>query len=120
MPLVLVVDDSMLVRHTVCRFLEERGYQVESATNGVEALEVLARTRPDLIITDLEMPRMRGPELIEALQEDEATARIPIVVLSGRSSGATTFGALPVRYVIFKNIDITEQLEQALKSALPK
>jgi CheY-like chemotaxis protein len=120
MPLVLVVDDSMLVRHTVCRFLEDRGYQVESATNGAEAMEILARVRPDLIITDLEMPRMHGTELIQAVQDDTATARIPIIVLSGRSSGVMTATALPVRYVIYKNIDIIEQLEQALKHAFPQ
>ena len=49
----LVVDDSMLIRHAVCRFLEERGFAVESATNGVEALEVLTTFFPDIIITDL-------------------------------------------------------------------
>jgi CheY-like chemotaxis protein len=119
MPLVLVVDDSMLVRHTVCRFLEERGHEVEAATNGVEALEILSRRKPDLIITDLEMPRMHGAELIQALHDDASTARIPIIVLSGRSSGAMTTTALPVRYVIYKNIDIIEQLEQALKHAFP-
>jgi CheY-like chemotaxis protein len=120
MPLVLVVDDSMLVRHTVCRFLEERGCRVESASNGVEALEILARERPDLIITDLEMPRMHGRELIEALQEDSSTAGIPVIVLSGRSSGALNMGALPVRHVIYKNIDIIEQLEQVLKHICPQ
>ncbi len=55
--LALVVDDSMLIRHTVCRFLETRGFQVESATNGAEALEMLSRIRPDIIVTDLQMPK---------------------------------------------------------------
>ena len=49
----LVVDDSMLIRYTVCRSLEERGFTVESATNGLEALEVLKRIQPDLIVTDM-------------------------------------------------------------------
>ena len=58
-PLVaLVVDDSMLIRHTVCRFLEERGHSVESATNGEEALTIVKRIHPDIIITDMQMPRM--------------------------------------------------------------
>ena len=56
----LVVDDSMLIRHTVCRFLEERGFAVESATNPVEALEILTRVEPQVIITDMQMPRMSG------------------------------------------------------------
>ena len=64
----LVVDDSMLIRHTVCRFLEERGYSVESATNGEEALPIAHRIHPDIIITDMQMPRMSGAELITALK----------------------------------------------------
>ena len=59
---VLVVDDSMLIRHTVCRFLEERGHSVESATNGEEALPIVNRIHPDIIITDMQMPRMSGTE----------------------------------------------------------
>ena len=55
-PLVaLVVDDSMLIRHTVCRFFEQRGYRVEAATNGHDAVEVLKRIRPDIIVTDMEL-----------------------------------------------------------------
>jgi len=47
MPMMaLVVDDSMLIRYTVCRFLEQRGFVVEAASNGAEALEVLARVQP--------------------------------------------------------------------------
>src|ERR1700727_2297331 len=52
--LALVVDDSMLIRYTVSRFLEERGFAVESATNGAEALEVVSRMQPDLIFTDMQ------------------------------------------------------------------
>ena len=56
-PIALVVDDSMLIRHTVCRYFEERGCRVESATNGEEALAMLQELRPDIIITDLQMPK---------------------------------------------------------------
>ena len=58
----------MLIRHTVCRFLEERGYTVESATNGEEALPIVNRIHPDIIITDMQMPKMSGTELITALK----------------------------------------------------
>jgi len=71
MPAVaLVVDDSMLIRYTVCRFLEERGFQVESATNGQEALQIIERVLPELIFTDLQMPKMSGSELITALKKN--------------------------------------------------
>ena len=83
----LVVDDSMLIRHTVCRFLEKRGFEVQSATNGIEALEVLQSLQPDLIITDMQMPQMSGSEFISALKAKEEFANIPIVILAGRMSG---------------------------------
>ncbi|HMK22441.1 MAG TPA: response regulator [Terriglobales bacterium] len=114
MPIVaLVVDDSMVIRHTVCRFLEERGYEVEVASNGQEALEIAARRIPGLIITDMQMPSMGGSELITALQNDANTATIPIVILTGRSSGYDQ-GETRAKFTIFKDIDIQEQLERAL------
>jgi len=118
MPLAaLVVDDSMLIRHTVCRFLEERGFAVESATNGLEALEVLSRVRPDVIITDMQMPRMDGSELITTIKSKPDTAKIPIVILAGRQSG---FAGKEERanYVIYKDIEIEDQLEKALRVTL--
>lgn len=117
-PLVaLVVDDSMLIRHTVCRFLEERGYSVESATNGEEALPIALRIHPDIIITDMQMPRMSGTELIAALQAQPETADIPIVIVAGKNSG---FDAHEHRanFAIFKDIDIEAQLSKALEALL--
>ena len=113
----LVVDDSMLIRHTVCRFLEERGYTVESATNGREALDMLQAVQPDLIITDMQMPQMDGAQLITVLKSKPETAGIPIVVLSGRQSG---FDGKEDRahYCIYKDIDIEAQMEKALEVTL--
>jgi CheY-like chemotaxis protein len=113
----LVVDDSMLIRHTVCRFLEERGFAVESATNPVEALEILTRVEPHVIITDMQMPRMSGSEFITALKADPRTAVIPIVILAGRQSGFKE-SEKRANYAIFKDIDIEAQLLIALSAAL--
>jgi CheY-like chemotaxis protein len=113
----LVVDDSMLIRHTVCRFLEERGFAVESATNPVEALEILTRVEPQVIITDMQMPRMSGSEFITALKADVRTATIPIVILAGRQSGFQNTENR-ANYAIFKDIDIESQLQLALSAAL--
>lgn len=117
-PAVLVVDDSMLIRHTVCRFLEARGFEVESATNGAEALEKLAESRPAVVITDLEMPRMTGLELISALKARPETANIPVVVLAGRRSDSNPFLDARVSFVIHKETDIEQQLERALAAVL--
>ena len=115
--IALVVDDSMLIRHTVCRFLEERGFTVESATNGCEALEILQQIRPELIITDMQMPKMTGSELITALKQQPNTATIPIVIVAGKQSG---FDQTEKRadFTIFKDIDIETQLTKALQSLL--
>lgn len=113
----LVVDDSMLIRYTVCRFLEGRGFAVESATNGVEALQILQRAKPDLIVTDMNMPKMSGSELITALKKNPETATIPIIVVAGRASG---FDEKEKRadFAIYKDIDIESQLEKALDAVL--
>jgi CheY-like chemotaxis protein len=120
MPAVaLVVDDSMLIRYTVCRFLEERGFAVEAATNGVEALQILERIHPDLIITDMQMPRMSGSELIAVLKKNPVTASIPIIVVAGRASGFDE-KENRVDFAIYKDIDIQAQLEKALAAVTGK
>lgn len=110
----LVVDDSMLIRHTVCRFLEQRGFCVTSAANGLEALQMLDEALPDLIVTDLLMPKMTGSELITVVKANPATSRIPVVVLSARSSAREMKPEGRADYVIYKDIDIEEQLVKAL------
>jgi CheY-like chemotaxis protein len=120
MPMVaLVVDDSMLMRYTVCRFLEERGFTVESASNGVEALEALPRVRPELIVTDMMMPKMSGGDLITALKSNPETAKIPVIIVASRASG---FNETEKRanFTIYKDVDIDEQLAQALDQVLGK
>jgi CheY-like chemotaxis protein len=115
----LVVDDSMLIRYTVCRFLEGRGFAVESATNGVEALQILEGMRPDLIVTDMLMPKMSGSELITALKRKPETANIPIIIVAGRASG---FDEQEKRanFAIYKDIDLEGQLEKVLDAVMGK
>ena len=118
MPAVaLVVDDSMLIRYTVCRSLEERGFVVESATNGLEALQILERLQPDVIVTDMQMPKMSGSELITELKKNPKTATIPIIIVAGRASG---FDEKEKRanFAIYKDIDIQCQLGKALDAVM--
>ncbi len=109
----LVVDDSMLIRHTVCRFLEERGFTVESAANGVEALEVLDTMTPDCIVTDLQMPKMSGLELIAALRSRPSTASIPIIVLTGTHGATSHSEGFP--HLVCKDIDLEAELGRVLE-----
>jgi two-component system chemotaxis response regulator CheY len=108
----------MLIRHTVCRFLEDRGFHVESATNGVEALEMLDGIQPDLIVTDLQMPRMDGHQLIQKLEARPETSKIPVVVLAGKTATENAPKNHGVQ-VICKDIDIAVQLGRAVEQLLP-
>jgi CheY-like chemotaxis protein len=120
MPAVaLVVDDSMLIRYTVSRLLEEYGFTVESAGSGVEALEILNRVRPDLIVTDLQMPKMSGQELIAAVKSKPKTAQIPIIIIASRSSSSKEAEKL-ANFFVYKDIDIEDQLDKALKALRTK
>jgi CheY-like chemotaxis protein len=113
----LVVDDSMLIRYSVCRFLEEHGLAVEAATNGTEALEILARVRPNLIVTDMKMPKMSGSELITALKSKPETAGIPIFIITSRAN-VEHEPENRADFAIYKDIDIESQLEKALKTVM--
>jgi CheY-like chemotaxis protein len=116
---VLVVDDSMLIRHTVCRFLEERGLEVDVAENGVMAMQCLAVRLPDLIVTDMQMPGMDGRELIERLRQQPATATIPVIVLTGRRRSQSAESISGPVFVIYKDIGIEQQLERAITQVAP-
>ena len=119
MSLALVVDDSMLIRHTVCRYLEERGWTVESVVDGSEAVQALEHLRPDLIVTDMMMPRMTGTELITELKKHPETSAIPIIILCGRNSEREAkANEKRADYAIYKDIDILTQLDTALAVAL--
>jgi CheY-like chemotaxis protein len=107
----------MLMRYTVCRFLEERGFTVESAANGAEALDILARVQPTLIVTDMQMPKMSGSELITALKSKPETAGVPVIIVAGRAGGFNE-SEKRANYSIYKDIDIEAQLAKALDAVL--
>jgi chemosensory pili system protein ChpA (sensor histidine kinase/response regulator) len=81
---VMVVDDSLTVRRLSGRLLARAGYEVSTAKDGQDALQQMQRTVPELVVLDLEMPRMDGFELVRELRSDPRTATVPIVVVSSR------------------------------------
>jgi CheY-like chemotaxis protein len=113
----LVVDDSMLIRYSICRFLEARGFEVEASVNGAEAVEVLARVRADLVVTDMRMPKMSGSEFITALKSKEETSRIPVIVVTSKANGSCEADER-ADFVIFKDIDVDTQLDAALEAVM--
>jgi CheY-like chemotaxis protein/HPt (histidine-containing phosphotransfer) domain-containing protein len=82
---VVVVDDVLTVREAGRRLLEGAGYQVRTAGDGVEALALLLEAPADLVVADLEMPRMGGFELTRALRSHPALAGVPVLILTSRS-----------------------------------
>jgi CheY-like chemotaxis protein len=113
----LVVDDSMLIRYSLCRFLETRGFAVEAAVNGAEAVELLGRIRPDLIVTDMRMPKMSGSDLITALKSKDETSRIPVIVVTSKANGSCQPDQR-AEFVIYKDIDVEVQLDAALEALM--
>jgi CheY-like chemotaxis protein len=81
---VLVVDDEIHIIHVVAVKLRNNGYDVISAENGTEAYELACEERPDIIVTDFQMPVMTGLELVEKLHRNEATKDIPVIMLTAR------------------------------------
>ncbi|HLJ25986.1 MAG TPA: response regulator [Candidatus Angelobacter sp.] len=82
---VVLVDDSISVRKFVGRMLEKAGYRVKLASDGLEALEIVSQTHCDLVVTDLEMPRTNGYELLNHLRQDPETRNIPVMVVTSRA-----------------------------------
>ncbi|SFV09715.1 Hpt domain-containing protein [Pseudoduganella namucuonensis] len=85
-PRIMVVDDSLTVRKVTQRLLEREGYQVILAKDGVDALEQMQDTRPDLMLVDIEMPRMDGFDLTRNVRGDERGKDIPIIMITSRSA----------------------------------
>ena len=81
---VLVVDDESHIRRILTLQLERAGFVVECASDGQEALDAIADRKPDLVITDFQMPRMDGLDLCSALRENSATAEIPVLLLTAK------------------------------------
>lgn len=82
---VLVVDDSVTVRKVTTRLLERNGFEVETAKDGVHALEVLQGYRPDIILLDIEMPHMDGFEFASRVRFDSQLKNIPIIMITSRT-----------------------------------
>jgi chemosensory pili system protein ChpA (sensor histidine kinase/response regulator) len=105
--LVLLVDDSISVRKFVGRMLEKAGYRVRLASDGLEALEFVSQGGVDLVVTDLEMPRTNGYELMLHLRQNPETRDIPVMVVTSRAGskhreramheGARAFMVKPVQ-----------------------
>ncbi len=118
---VLVVDDSLSVRTSLQQLLSDAGFAVVTATDGMDAVEILSRTTPTLILVDMEMPRMNGLELTRFVRHQDALAQIPMIMLTSRSqqkhremalaAGVTRYKTKP-----YQDLDLLETVYQVLES----
>ncbi len=83
---IMVVDDSVSIRQVVSRLMEDQGWKVLTAKDGIDALDRLSESRPDLIVLDIEMPRMNGYEFLAALKAQGGFEDIPVVMLTSRTA----------------------------------
>lgn len=93
MPKILIVEDDFDTRYGLSLILRTEGYEVITAADGECALAVASEQRPDLIITDISMPRLNGVELTRRIKLKEETAAIPIIAITG-------YGPLTMKNVI--------------------
>jgi len=104
--LLLLIDDSLSIRKFVGRMLESAGYEVDTAVDGEEGLRKASAQNYRLIITDLEMPKLNGYEVIQGLRSRPQTQQTPIIVMTTRAGdkhrqaalniGANSYIAKPV------------------------
>ena len=91
---ILVADDSETIIGVVQFLLESQGYEVITASDGIEAIAKTYETRPDLVLLDIEMPKMTGYQVCRLLKSDEATKAIPIIILTSRGQKRDRFWGL--------------------------
>lgn len=84
-PGVLIVDDALSVRNSLLEMVRDAGYRAETARDGVEAVQALGAFRPDVVLTDLEMPNMNGIELTAHIRRSDDTRSLPVIMITSRS-----------------------------------
>jgi len=116
---VLVVDDTASARCLVTKTLGHLGFQTLVACNGRTALSVVRACRPDAVVTDLEMPRMGGEQLVQEIRghHDPRIGDLPIIVCSSKVDSTTlaTLAKLDVDAVVPKPVEVRLLIEKALK-----
>jgi CheY-like chemotaxis protein len=82
---ILVVDDEENIRISINTVLKLKGHQVSNAEDGRKALDMLKELKPDVIICDIEMPGIKGHDVLKELKENPSTSEIPVIFLTGRA-----------------------------------
>lgn len=117
---ILLVDDEPLVLLALSRLLRNRGFEVLTADDGIEALETLEREKIDIVLSDVCMPRMDGPRLISAMREHRPPILCPVVMLTGYGDSSDQalreLGALAVVGKPIASGELLNVLERCLQA----
>ena len=115
---ILIAEDDDIARELICEVLTGEGYEVISASNGVELIKNALEKKPDLIITDIQMPEMTGDTTISMIEEYQELASVPIIIMTGMDRKVfERLGVSKDIKVLFKPLDIAE-LKAIVKSYL--
>jgi len=93
-PTILIVDDDSATRHLIGEILRSHNAELEYANDGADALACVGESVPDLILLDIALPRVDGWQVLDALQRDSATCRVPIIVITAHGQGTAAERAL--------------------------
>lgn len=120
MPKILVIEDDATLRGVLRMHLNANGFTVRIAADATEAIQTILADVPDMILSDINMPYLDGLELLQALKGDDLTAKVPVVLLTGRNDDETYIRAtqLGVAGYVTKPVKLDELLA-TLKRALP-
>lgn len=124
LPIVLVVDDDELQRKIIGKLLEAENYQLIFASDGFEALNVLRKTRPDIILMDVMMPNMDGLETTRRLKAIPQFSRTPVIMITGKSEGKVVVdsrkaGAVDFVVKPFDRATLIAKIARALSTSTP-
>jgi CheY-like chemotaxis protein len=115
-PSILVVDDEPLVRHVLVKKLRHHGFDVREAPDGEEALELVHRDPPDLVLTDLHMPRCDGERLCQMLKSDPVTSEMSVVLMTAGPTDEDLMRGIGFDDVLYK--PLPHDLPDLLRSLL--
>lgn len=119
---ILVVDDSITVREVQCRLLRNKGYEVDTAVNGMDGWNAVRLGHYDLVITDVDMPRMNGIELVKAIKSDPRLKSVPVMIVSYKERESDRLAGLEAgaNYYLTKSGFHDETLLDAVRDLIGK
>jgi DNA-binding response OmpR family regulator len=106
---ILIVDDEADLRNAVDAMLSVKGHIVTHAEDGVQALESIKKNSPDLVICDIEMPKLKGFDVLSELRENPALSKIPIIFLTGKTDISYLVKAMQLNVNDFLTKPFTEE-----------